>query len=82
MRTTKGKKAAVCFLTGIFVAASFATLQTVQPEPVTAEEAPVKIMAMGDSITDGYINGTANSNHHQYRITSNMFHYTHHNFTF
>ena len=25
---------------------------------------------------------TANSNHHQYRITSNMFHYTHHNFTF
>lgn len=57
MRTTKGKKAAVCFLTGIFVAASFATLQTVQPEPVTAEEAPVKIMAMGDSITDGYING-------------------------
>ncbi len=55
--TTRGKKAAACFLTGVIVAASFATLQTVQSELVTAEEAPVKIMAMGDSITDGYING-------------------------
>lgn len=54
---TKGKKAAACLLTGVIVAASFATLQTVQSEPVTAEEAPVKIMAIGDSITHGYING-------------------------
>ena len=51
MKTMAGLLAATVLL------GTTSVLQAVQVEPVSAASDPVKIMAMGDSITDGYING-------------------------
>lgn len=51
MKTMAGLLAATVLL------GTTSVLQAVQVEPVSAASDPVKIMAMGDSTTDGYING-------------------------
>ena len=55
MRKTKKTMAGLLAATVLLGATS--VLQAVQVEPVSAASDPVKIIAMGDSITDGYING-------------------------
>lgn len=53
----KPKKIMAGLLTATVLLGTTSVLQAVQVEPVSAASDPVKIMAMGDSITDGYING-------------------------
>lgn len=55
MRKTKKMVAGLLAATVLLGATS--VLQAVQIEPVSAASDPVKIIAMGDSITHGYING-------------------------
>lgn len=55
MRKTKKTMAGLLAATILLGATS--VLQAVQIEPVSAASDPVKIIAMGDSITHGYING-------------------------
>ena len=55
MRKTKQTMAGLLAATILLGATS--VLQAVQIEPVSAASDPVKIIAMGDSITHGYING-------------------------
>ena len=55
MRKTKKTMAGLLAATVLLGATS--VLQAVQVEPVSAASDPVKIIAMGDSITHGYING-------------------------
>ena len=55
MRKTKKTMAGLLAATILLGATS--VLQAVQVEPVSAASDPVKIIAMGDSITHGYING-------------------------
>lgn len=55
MRKTKKTMAGLLAATVLLGATS--VLQAVQIEPVSAASDPVKIIAMGDSITHGYING-------------------------
>lgn len=55
MRKTKKTMAGLLAATILLGATS--VLQAVQIEPVSAASNPVKIIAMGDSITHGYING-------------------------
>lgn len=55
MRKTKKMVAGLLAATVLLGATS--VLQAVQVEPVSAASDPVKIIAMGDSITHGYING-------------------------
>lgn len=53
----KPKKIMAGLLAATVLLGTTSVLQAVQVEPVSAASDPVKIMAMGDSITDGYING-------------------------
>ena len=52
----KTKKTMAGLLAATVLLGATSVLQAVQIEPVSAASDPVKIMAMGDSITDGYIN--------------------------
>ncbi len=52
----KTKKTMAGLLAATVLLGTTSVLQAVQVEPVSAASDPVKIMAMGDSITDGYIN--------------------------
>lgn len=53
----KTKKAMAGLLAATVLLGATSVLQAVQVEPVSAASDPVKIIAMGDSITHGYING-------------------------
>lgn len=53
----KTKKTMAGLLAATVLLGATSVLQAVQVEPVSAASDPVKIIAMGDSITDGYING-------------------------
>lgn len=53
----KTKKTMAGLLAATVLLGATSVLQTVQVEPVSAASDPVKIIAMGDSITHGYING-------------------------
>lgn len=53
----KTKKTVAGLLAATVLLGTTSVLQITQAEPVAAVSDPVKIMAMGDSITDGYING-------------------------
>lgn len=53
----KTKKTMAGLLAATVLLGATSVLQAVQVEPVSAASDPVKIMAMGDSITHGYING-------------------------
>lgn len=53
----KTKKTMAGLLAATVLLGATSVLQVVQVEPVSAASDPVKIIAMGDSITDGYING-------------------------
>lgn len=53
----KTKKTMAGLLAAIVLLGATSVLQAVQVEPVSAASDPVKIIAMGDSITHGYING-------------------------
>lgn len=53
----KKKKTMARLLAATILLGATSVLQAVQVEPVSAASDPVKIIAMGDSITDGYING-------------------------
>lgn len=53
----KTKKTMAGLLAATVLLGATSVLQAVQIEPVSAASDPVKIMAMGDSITHGYING-------------------------
>lgn len=53
----KTKKTIAGLLAATVLLGATSVLQTVQVEPVSAASDPVKIIAMGDSITHGYING-------------------------
>ena len=53
----KTKKTMAGLLAATVLLGATSVLQAVQVEPVSAASDPVKIIAMGDSITHGYING-------------------------
>lgn len=53
----KTKKTVAGLLAATVLLGATSVLQAVQIEPVSAASDPVKIIAMGDSITHGYING-------------------------
>lgn len=53
----KTKKTMAGLLAATVLLGATSVLQAVQVEPVSAVSDPVKIIAMGDSITHGYING-------------------------
>lgn len=53
----KTKKMVAGLLAATILLGATSVLQAVQIEPVSAASDPVKIIAMGDSITHGYING-------------------------
>ena len=53
----KTKKTVAGLLAATVLLGATSVLQAVQIEPVSAASNPVKIIAMGDSITHGYING-------------------------
>ena len=53
----KKKKTMAGLLAATILLGATSVLQAVQVEPVSAASDPVKIIAMGDSITHGYING-------------------------
>lgn len=53
----KTKKTMAGLLAATILLGATSVLQAVQIEPVSAASDPVKIIAMGDSITHGYING-------------------------
>lgn len=53
----KTKKMVAGLLAATVLLGATSVLQAVQIEPVSAASDPVKIIAMGDSITHGYING-------------------------
>lgn len=53
----KTKKTVAGLLAATILLGATSVLQAVQIEPVSAASDPVKIIAMGDSITHGYING-------------------------
>ena len=53
----KTKKTMAGLLAATVLLGATSVLQAVQIEPVSAASDPVKIIAMGDSITHGYING-------------------------
>lgn len=53
----KTKKTMAGLLAATVLLGTTSVLQAVQVEPVSAASDPVKIIAMGDSITHGYING-------------------------
>lgn len=53
----KTKKTVAGLLAATVLLGATSVLQAVQVEPVSAASDPVKIIAMGDSITHGYING-------------------------
>ena len=53
----KTKKTIAGLLAATVLLGATSVLQAVQVEPVSAASDPVKIIAMGDSITHGYING-------------------------
>ena len=53
----KTKKTMAGLLAATVLLGTTSVLQTVRVEPVSAASDPVKIIAMGDSITHGYING-------------------------
>lgn len=53
----KTKKTVAGLLAATILLGATSVLQAVQVEPVSAASDPVKIIAMGDSITHGYING-------------------------
>lgn len=53
----KTKKTMAGLLAATLLLGATSVLQAVQVEPVSAASDPVKIIAMGDSITHGYING-------------------------
>lgn len=53
----KTKKMVAGLLAATVLLGATSVLQAVQVEPVSAASDPVKIIAMGDSITHGYING-------------------------
>lgn len=53
----KTKKTMAGLLAATVLLGATSVLQAIQIEPVSAASDPVKIMAMGDSITHGYING-------------------------
>lgn len=53
----KTKKTMALLLAATVLLGATSVLQAVQVEPVSAASDPVKIIAMGDSITHGYING-------------------------
>ena len=53
----KTKKTMAGLLAATVLLGATSVLQAVQIEPVSAVSDPVKIIAMGDSITHGYING-------------------------
>ena len=53
----KTKKTMAGLLAATILLGATSVLQAVQVEPVSAASDPVKIIAMGDSITHGYING-------------------------
>lgn len=53
----KPKKTMAGLLAATVLLGTTSVLQAVQVEPVSAASDPVKIIAMGDSITHGYING-------------------------
>ena len=54
----KTKKTIAGLLAATVLRGATSVLQAVQVEPVSAASDPVKIIAMGDSITHGYINAT------------------------
>lgn len=53
----KTKKTMAGLLAATVLLGATSVLQAVQVEPISAASDPVKIIAMGDSITHGYING-------------------------